>query len=309
MKLIKAFFLFILFFPFCVKADLLVVEIQIRGEVSSNDFIKIYNSSNQEINIEGYKLRKRTSSGKEYSIRVFPKTSSIPGKGYFLWANSRDSFHETINADIWSTATIAQNNSIALLDPENKIIDAVTWGENQGPFNEKGINENPEIKLIRKSSSGIYQNTKDNSQDFYFFPLPESKTVITENKTEDIIKNNKEELIEKIDINTASTEDLVKITNIGEIRAEEIVSLRPFYSVDDLIRVRGIGEKTIENIKDQGLVYVKGEEEKILEKKEKQSAPIYQENPIKNASSSAFFIAIVVSLFSGTTIYFLRRSA
>ena len=60
----------------------------------------------------------------------------------------------------------------------------------------------------------------------------------------------------KIDINTASLDDLVKIIHLGEVRAKELISLRPFSSLDDLTRIKGIGEAKLEDIKEQGLAWV-----------------------------------------------------
>lgn len=61
--------------------------------------------------------------------------------------------------------------------------------------------------------------------------------------------------IEKININTASAQDLQKISGIGEKRAEQIINYREqnggFKSIDDLTNISGIGEKTIEKLKDQ----------------------------------------------------------
>ena len=49
-----------------------------------------------------------------------------------------------------------------------------------------------------------------------------------------------------VDINTASTEVLVTVPGIGEALAQRIVGFRekngPFETVDDLLKVRGIGE-------------------------------------------------------------------
>lgn len=66
---------------------------------------------------------------------------------------------------------------------------------------------------------------------------------------------------EKIDINAAFLEDLVKIIHIGEVRARELISLRPFSSLDDLARISGIGEARVEDIKEQGLAWVSAQEE------------------------------------------------
>jgi len=66
---------------------------------------------------------------------------------------------------------------------------------------------------------------------------------------------------EKIDINTAPLEELVKIIHIGEVRALELISLRPFSSLDDLAKIKGLGEKRIKDIKKQGLAWVDTREE------------------------------------------------
>lgn len=67
---------------------------------------------------------------------------------------------------------------------------------------------------------------------------------------------------DKVEINTASLEQLDEITGVGPVLAQRIVDARPFSSVDDLIKVKGIGEKTLQKIKDQGLAYV-GEKSEI----------------------------------------------
>ena len=62
--------------------------------------------------------------------------------------------------------------------------------------------------------------------------------------------------VEQVDINSATLSQLDEITGIGPTYAQRIIDARPFSSVDDLIKVKGIGEKTLQKIKDQGLAYV-----------------------------------------------------
>lgn len=52
-----------------------------------------------------------------------------------------------------------------------------------------------------------------------------------------------------IDLNTASKEELMSINRISPNLAERIIAGRPYKNVDDLIKVKGIGTKTLEKIR------------------------------------------------------------
>jgi competence ComEA-like helix-hairpin-helix protein len=130
--------------------------------------------------------------------------------------------------------------------------------------------------------------------------------------------NNQALVPSKIDINTASSQELQKLAGIGATLAQGIIAARPFYSVEDLIRVRGIGPKTLSDIKTQGLAWVdpalqppKIEREAIQTEKGLAAAA----QPIKKVSStkqpqkplSVFLIAITAAVFSGVIILILKN--
>mgnify|MGYP001600960994 FL=1 len=139
---------------------------------------------------------------------------------------------------------------------------------------------------------------------------------------------------EKIDINTAPLGDLLKIVHIGEVRAQELISLRPFSSIDDLDRIKGIGTKRIEDIKKQGLAWV-GSSTELLQpnsqaspEEVKTSSPPAEESPtepspIKEGGPKdvvavgeqitnplpflVFLIASTLAIFSGTMVLLLKK--
>lgn len=52
-----------------------------------------------------------------------------------------------------------------------------------------------------------------------------------------------------LDLNTASGKELQSIKGIGSVLAERIIAGRPYKTVDDLLKVKGIGPKKLENIR------------------------------------------------------------
>ena len=58
----------------------------------------------------------------------------------------------------------------------------------------------------------------------------------------------------RININTATAEELEALPGVGEVTAARIVAYReqngPFRSVDDLIHVQGISDRTIDEFRD-----------------------------------------------------------
>jgi competence protein ComEC len=57
-----------------------------------------------------------------------------------------------------------------------------------------------------------------------------------------------------IDINSASHRELTEIVHIDDVRARELVELRPFRSLHELARIRGIATARVRDIEQQGLV-------------------------------------------------------
>lgn len=153
-----------------VWGGIVITEVQIAGAGNDNDFIKIYNRGSSAADVSGWKLRKKTQPGTDYSVRVFPSGSVVPAGGSFLWANSEGGFSESIGANTSSTQTLAKDNSAALFDAAGGLVDAVAWGSGHvGPYVEGSAyptNPGASQVLRRKLSGGVPQDTNDNASDF-----------------------------------------------------------------------------------------------------------------------------------------------
>lgn len=73
--------------------------------------------------------------------------------------------------------------------------------------------------------------------------------------TEDALAPNfayRDESVGRVDINTASVEELTTVPGIGKTTAQRIVEYRtkygPFFTVDELLHVKGIGKGLLEQI-------------------------------------------------------------
>jgi len=148
---------------------LVIAAVQIAGAASSDDFVKIYNPTAAAVDMSGWKLRKKSSTGTDASLREFPAGSSVAAGAYFTWASSANGFAQSIGADASSTGTLAANNSVALFDGSGAQVDAVAWGTGTGQYGEGAPYPDdplPNQVLQRKFLDGAAVDTDNNENDF-----------------------------------------------------------------------------------------------------------------------------------------------
>ncbi len=111
---------------------------------------------------------------------------------------------------------------------------------------ENGFHTKTELMNVK----GIGEKTYEKIEKYFVGQTYEDTTVeITHEKpVENSIPN-------KININTADKNELTKITGIGPSKADKIIALREkigrFEKKEELLQVKGIGEKTLEKLIDQ----------------------------------------------------------
>lgn len=114
-----------------IANDVVISEVQIAGGSGSYDeFIEIYNPTDASIDLDNWKIQKKTLSGDEYNIIVLPSETAINAHGFFLVANIlysgsvvADAIYTSQNANY----SISSNNDLLLYDGSGAIIDQIGW--------------------------------------------------------------------------------------------------------------------------------------------------------------------------------------
>lgn len=156
------------------------------GNLSKQDFIKLFNPDTSPFNLKGHRLIKRSkTSTTDTSLKSFTTDTLIPAGGYFTWASSDDGFADSINADTATSQTLADDNGIALRQGsanEGLIIDSVAWGEADNGLAEGTIfasNPAPGQVITRRNNL----DTNNNATDFYLAEPGDSTTNSTTPQT------------------------------------------------------------------------------------------------------------------------------
>ena len=189
--------------PTPLTNHIVISEIQINGgsSLADHDFIELYNPTNSDIDINGYRLVSRTgNSSSDGSIKSFTSSTIIHAHGFYLWASSGDStFPASIGADISTTASLTNSMSVGLRNgplDTGILIDGVGWINGNTSFIEgtgfadaPGGGEILERKALSTSTSvtmtttdalkGNGYDTNNNSTDFILRTTPQPQNSTT----------------------------------------------------------------------------------------------------------------------------------
>lgn len=110
-----------------------------------------------------------------------------------------------------------------------------------------GLTSNADVSKINPAQ-------KLNDSDKIIIPSKKEESSDIEDTSEEVdIENESSSMGSKVNINTATKEELTSLNGIGDATAEKIINYRktnPFKEIEDLLNVQGIGKSKFENIKD-----------------------------------------------------------
>ncbi|MDD3191348.1 MAG: ComEA family DNA-binding protein [Bacilli bacterium] len=147
---------------------------------------------------------------------------------------------------IWTN--FDHNETPEPIPPSENISSYRIWVQIVGEINDPGIYEMDENSRIYElvQLAGGFTNRADAAKVNLVTVLNDGQVVV--------IPSHQEAGLSKININTASLEQLMELSGIGEVKAQNIIQYRqihPFYTIDDLLSVSGITLTIFNNIKDK----------------------------------------------------------
>jgi hypothetical protein len=136
---------------------IVISEVQVNGNSTSEDFIELYNPTPNDIDISNLRLVKRTSTGStDVDIKVFGNGDKILAHHFYLWCNTV--LNVSLSCDANSSDTLSADNSIVLReDPVDTgvVIDALTIGSPVHPILE-GISFSPTPNASQSAERKAY---------------------------------------------------------------------------------------------------------------------------------------------------------
>ena len=213
-----------------------------------------FNQNNEEVSLnEVVAINNEEESVNEFYIEI---KGAVKKPGVYL-VNSDNIINDVVNmAEGFKSTAYTNNINLAKKVKEEMVIYIYTKSEYKKlKVNDKKEEEIttcicPEVDISNCTSIGSSQIVTENSEDN---STTSNETIINSN---DIVEDNNEtneNTSTIINLNTASKEELMTLSGIGESKANSIIEYRTttkFTKIEDIMNISGIGDAIFAKIKD-----------------------------------------------------------
>ncbi|MBM7843466.1 lamin tail domain-containing protein [Herpetosiphon giganteus] len=156
-----------------LSTTLVISEFRTRGSNGAADeFVELYNLSTEPVSIGGWKLNGSSSSGTVSTRATIPANTVLLAGCRYLLVNS-SGYSGSTSSNLNYTTGVADDGGVALLDPNNVIIDMVGMSTGAAykegtPLAPTGNNLNQSYERKPGGSAGNGIDTDNNQADFSY---------------------------------------------------------------------------------------------------------------------------------------------
>lgn len=177
-----AFFVFVLLFVFVTKnssviraavGHVVISQIQVSGATANDEFVELYNPTNSDVDMSGWRLIKESQTASSSSNLVASMSGTIASHRYFLIAfPNPNGYMGSVTPDEFYSSTssgIANNNTVVLFsDAGITTVDKVGMGTAADKETAAAPLPSPSGSIQRKidDTGGHGTDTNNNSTDF-----------------------------------------------------------------------------------------------------------------------------------------------
>lgn len=169
--------------------EVVINSFRIEGESVKDEYVEIYNKSQDDISLSGWRLSKKTASGSNYNlVTTFPDIIIAAGAKIVI---AHPDCNCAYDIEYTTSGSLAKDNSIVLYSDNGKtIVDMVAFGEIANEFVEGEPLINPEKgEVYSRKNDG--QDTQNNKNDFFISYRPPQES--DDKRSNDIQKDHNNE--------------------------------------------------------------------------------------------------------------------
>jgi len=165
-----------------ITTPLVISEVQASASGNNNlEFIELYNTTTEPLDLEGYALVYRLAASREdLPIHAWTKSTPVPAHGHYLLVRADQEVGFVPDAE-FDQPLNTTGGGLALVDPQDNVVDSVGWGNAPEAFVEGSPAPVPEndvsIERLPGGEEGNFSDTDDNSTDFAINPTPTPQNV------------------------------------------------------------------------------------------------------------------------------------
>jgi len=173
-------------------SPVIITEVQTGASSASDEFVELYNVSDQDVDITGWQVRYLNAQSTTDSTTLLATIASdsvpvsLAAHEYFVLRTSTVPVGDTVGSQVYSAKLSSADKAVALFAPNPQtcaleVVDAVGWGTALGgegaAISSTGLTNSDRHVARYRTSAGLYVDSNTNNYDFKLSKIAKNTAV------------------------------------------------------------------------------------------------------------------------------------